>query len=326
MSLSIIKAGICDTFQDEGRKGFQHLGINPAGVMDKNAMRIANLLAGNEAGTAVLEMHFPAAVLHFDKPCLIALAGADFGPSVNGKDIPVMHPVWISAGTELRFRKQRKGGWCYLAVHGGFILQHWLRSAATHLKAGKGGWNGRRLLQGDTISFATQLEERGYPSPGVMPWSAMGVPDNVPENAIAMVTGKEWTKLKEESRLLLLQAAFIITPSSDRMGYSLKGPALFTNATAQLLSSAAGFGTVQLLPDGQLIVLMADHQTTGGYPCVGHVISAHWPKLAQHRPGDSINFYVVTHAAAEQLWLEQYRHLKIMEYACRFKAALLNLR
>ena len=324
MSLNVIKAGICDTFQDEGRKGFQHLGVNPGGAMDSASMRIANMLVSNPAGTAVLEMHFPAAALLFREPCFVALAGADFDPIVNGEEIPMLHPVWIDAGSELHFRERRKGSWCYLAIHGGFTLECWLDSYATHLKAGKGGWKGRRLQKDDVIPARTPLRYTGV-SPKVMPWSAVPVPHSVMEEEIAIIEGPEWTMLGEESRQSLLHASFTITPSSDRMGYSLTGPALARDSNQQMVSSAVVSGALQLLPDGQLIVLMADHQTTGGYPCIGYVISAHLSKLAQHKPGDRIRFGTVEQVKAQQLWLEQYLHLKKLEYACHYKTSELNL-
>lgn len=328
MSLSIIKAGICDTLQDDGRKGFQHLGINPCGAMDKVAMQVVNALAGNTANTALLEMCFPAATMLIEAPCLLVIGGADFDPEINGEKIPLLQPVLVNGPGVLQFRRQQQGRWCYLAVHGGFATDPWMNSYATHLKAGVGGWKGRTLQKKDRIPFRLEMDQRdSFPDtpPKVLPWSAVPLPDPASEEEIWITEGREEQMLNEKSRQLLENVSFTLLPASDRMGYNLKGPELTTTVTEQMVSSAAGFGTLQLLPDGQLIVLMADHQTTGGYPRIGHVISAHLSKLAQRRPGEQIIFKKVTQTEAQQLWLQQYRHLKQLEYAGRYKLDTLKL-
>src|SRR5687768_3578159 len=128
MSMEVIKAGIADTFQDTGRYSHQHLGINPGGAMDLVAMHVANALVRNELNEAVLELCFPASVILFKKPALIAISGADFYAELNGNPVPVNQTITVSAGTELKFTKVRKGVFCYLAIQGGFRLLSWLRS------------------------------------------------------------------------------------------------------------------------------------------------------------------------------------------------------
>src|SRR5688572_10130949 len=120
MSMEVIKPGLADTFQDGGRFGHQHLGINPNGAMDQVAMKVANVLAGNESTEAALEICFPSPVLLFKKPALIAISGANFNAHVNGKPIPLNQPVHVSASSEMKFTKAEKGVFSYLAVRGGF--------------------------------------------------------------------------------------------------------------------------------------------------------------------------------------------------------------
>jgi antagonist of KipI len=117
MSLRIIKNGLLDTIQDGGRYGYQHLGINPGGVMDRIGMYAANVLAGNKPAEPVVEMHFPAAEILFEENSLIALAGADFSAVIDGRDIPSLHPVLVKKGSILQFRKRQTGARIYLSVH-----------------------------------------------------------------------------------------------------------------------------------------------------------------------------------------------------------------
>lgn len=328
MSLNIIKAGICDTFQDLGRKGLQHLGINPGGAMDLLSMQTANILAGNPADTEVLEMHFPAATILFEKPVLLVIGGADFTPEINGQPVPLLQPVWAPAHSTLSFRRRKSGSWCYLALHGGFAIEPWLNSYSTHLKAGAGGWNGRPLQKEDHIPFGYQgtlLHTFSGIGPETLPWRAVPWQDPYTPGEICMVDGPETAWLEDSSLKLLQSETFTLLPASDRMAYNLQGPALISKVTTQLISAAVTRGTLQLLPDGQVIVLMADHQTTGGYPRVGQVIQAHIPKLAQCRPGDQIRFIRVTLQQAQHLWLQQHRYLQQLESGVRFKTETLKL-
>src|SRR5688572_13183789 len=157
MSVEVIKAGIADSFQDAGRYGYQHLGINPNGAMDLIAMNVANALVGNELNEAVLELCFPASILLFKKPAFVALSGANFNAEVNGKPIPINQSISVPAGSELKFTKIEKGVFCYLAIHGGFSLSPWLDSSSTNVKAHVGGYSGRSLQKGDTLEFKKSI-------------------------------------------------------------------------------------------------------------------------------------------------------------------------
>src|SRR5262245_8893171 len=113
MNLRIIKAGVQDTVQDGGRYGWQHLGINPGGAMDKLSARIANILVGNDMNEAVIELHFPASAFFFERPALIAVSGADFTASVNGEEIPCLRPVLVSKYSILQFHGIKSGARAY---------------------------------------------------------------------------------------------------------------------------------------------------------------------------------------------------------------------
>jgi antagonist of KipI len=321
MSITIVKPGLLDTIQDLGRYGFSNLGINPGGVMDRYAAQAANLLVGNEAPEALLEIHFPGAQILFEHNALISITGADFCPMLNDEQLPLWQPVVVRKNTVLHFPRLQYGARCYLAVHGGFCVKQWLNSSSTNLKAGAGGFEGRKLEKGDELHFReNSMYVSGLLKEGkdyqILRWQV--ATRNIYEhpNEIFFIKGQEWEQLTQQSQQDLAQNNFIIHPFSDRMGYQLKGIPLQRTSREELLSAGVSFGTIQLLPSGQMIVLMADHQTTGGYPRLGHVISAHLPKLAQLRPSDCIQFKMTDIATAENMLMAQQQELTIVRRAC----------
>jgi antagonist of KipI len=321
MAFSIIKPGLLDTIQDMGRSGFGSWGVNPGGAMDPYAAEVANLLVGNDKQEAVVEIHFPGPQILFEQNTLISVTGADFCPMINDERIPVWQPVVVRKNTVLHFPSLISGSRCYLSVHGGYCMKKWLRSYSTLLQAGIGGWEGRPLKKGDelpynenTIYFAGLLKEEKNHS--ALPWRVNVENIYHYPHEIGFIPGMEWTKLSPASKRQFLEDNFLIHPSSDRMGYQLKGSPLIMDQPTTLLSSAVSFGTVQLLPSGQLIVLMADHPTTGGYPRIAHVVSAHLSKLAQLRPSDTIQFKMMDLQTAEQLLANRQKEMHILQRAC----------
>lgn len=314
MSIRVIKKGLLDTIQDLGRYGYQHLGINSCGVMDHIAMRIANALAGNETDEPVLEIHFPAPVLLFETDAVIAISGADFGARFNSDNpTPTNRCLAVKAGTQLSFQKQMRGARAYMAVHGGFQVEQWLNSASTHPGLSSVGM----VLQNQMIiplkKSVRVSETKMYP------WIASS-PVDEQDHIIRYTAGNEINRLDHAMQDLLHQHSFTIDKSSNRMGYRLQGPSLLPNITSEILSTAVTRGTIQLLPSGQLIVLMADHQTTGGYPRIGHVITADLSKLAQYNAGESIQFSPVSLQSAHQALMKQELHLKQLETGCKLRS------
>ncbi len=321
MSLKVIKSGILDTIQDLGRWGHQHLGINPTGAMDTYSMRVTNMMVGNEPGEAVIEMHFPSSVFMFTRPALIALGGADFSPSINGDAVPNLHCIMVNKNDVLQFHQPLTGARTYLAAKGGFALNKWMDSYSTHLKAGAGGYKGRNLLKDDEVLLRASppasliFKDEGFT---VLPWQAdIRWEKNSPE--VFALPGNEWERLTAEAKENFLMTSFVITRQSDRMGFRLNNIPLPSMSNEEVVSSAVSFGTVQLLPDGRLIVLMADHQTTGGYPRIAHVITAHHSKLAQMKAGDKIQFRLTDLQTAEELLIKQEQHLQQLQNACIFR-------
>ena len=322
MSLRILTAGLLDTIQDQGRYGFGATGLNPSGAMDPAALTVANLLTGNAPGTAALEMHFPAPVIFFAADALFALSGADFDPHLDDQPIPAHTPVLTRAGAILTFRRPVWGAWCYLTVHGGFRLTSWMGSCSTHLAAQCGGWQGRKLCAGDALPF------QGYPDysgllPGkghrLFPWRGAAGAVYPAEPVIRFLPGPEYPLLDEPSGARLETSAWRVARQADRMGYPLDGPLLALRQPLELISTGVIRGTLQLLPNGRVLILMADCQTTGGYPRIGCVIGADLPVLAQIRPGQRVRLQCTDLPAAYQEYRAQQQTLRQLKWGCIFR-------
>ena len=318
--MRITRQGVLDTVQDLGRYGYQYLGINCNGAMDRFSMQLVNALLGKELGSPVLEIHFPASQFLFEKETIICITGADFLPMLNDQVIPLDRPIAVSSKSTLRFEKLQTGARCYLSILNELKLDKWMESYSTNLKSGTGGFEGRSLQRNDVILFqnginiSRLLQERDFV---VFPWKANDVVDT--RNEIEFLIGSEWHWLLKDAQETLQEHWFQITNEADRMGYQLAGQSLEMRNNEQLVSSAVSFGTVQLLPNGQLIILMADHQTAGGYPRVAHVISAHLPILAQKKPNDVIKFKMTSLQEAEIKITTQKKYLQQLQIACKFR-------
>lgn len=310
-----------DSIQDWGRFGYQHIGINPTGAMDKYAASIANSLVGNDPNEAVIEIHFPGPQILFEQPAIIAMSGGDFGATINGKSIPINHPLIVNKNSTFQFQSLKDKSRCYLAVKGGLKSDKWLNSYSTNLKAEAGGFNGKKLAKDDVIEFTDKTNYGrlcGSDDFKVLSWQANEDYGNNSEELLVL-PGAEWDWLDDTSQEKFLKNPFYISHNSDRMGYRLASEPLHTTSKAELVSSAVNFGTIQLLPDGQLIILMADSQTTGGYPRIGNIISAQLSQLSQMKAGEKIHFVFTDHQIAESLILKQQRHLLQLQIACKLR-------
>lgn len=216
MSLKIIKAGLLDTIQDLGRYGHQYQGVNPGGNMDRFSASLANALLGKELNSPVIELHFPAAQILFEWPTIICLAGADFTPMINDKQVPLHQPIIIKEGTVLQFDKWKSGARCYLALLQNFALNKWLNSYSTNLKAEAGGYKGRVLLKGDVLEFennSTAVITKDFKT---LPWQYHA--KETISNRMEFIAGAEWVWLTTKSQTQFLNNEYTISPASDRMG------------------------------------------------------------------------------------------------------------
>lgn len=332
--LSILRPGLLTTVQDLGRAGYQHAGVPVGGALDARALRLANLLVGNAEGEAGLEITLGGPVIRFENDHLLALTGADLSATLDGAALPLHRPVAVRAGVTLAFGAARAGCRAYLAVAGGLGLPPVLGSRATLVRAALGGLHGRALRTGDALpapgpaGFGRVLWEKlladyqtkkwraapWLPTPALRPVPHLGP-------VLRAVRGPEYAEFSLASQQTFWQEPFLVTPAADRMGYRLAGPALTRPAGAELLSSAVAPGTVQVPPGGQPIVLLADCQTTGGYPRLAHVISADLGALAQARPGARLRFEEVSLPEAHALYLADEARLRALAGAVRARSA-----
>jgi antagonist of KipI len=216
----------------------------------------------------------------------------------------------------LQFKQPVKGAKGYLAVHGGWHAEKWLNSYSTHLKVAAGGHSGRALQKNDCIEFARTglLLEKNK----IFPWHISEIElEKIyePSNHIRCIKGIEWDLLEESSKAAFEKNDFVISDQSDRMGYRINGKPLLLKQPIELISSATDTGIIQLLPGGSCIVLMADHQTTGGYPRIASVIKADIPKLAQAGAGSTVHFSIVSLQQAEAALLEMKKTLRQIKTA-----------
>lgn len=330
--LSVIKSGTADSIQDLGRFGFQHLGINPTGVMDRIAAQTANFLVGNVADEAVLECHFPACSIVFHKSILIAISGGDFTPTLDEKEIKLNTPIYVQRGATLNFKKWKNGARTYIAVKNGFEIEKWLGSYSTNLKANAGGFNGRNLKKDDQIKVKSDSHDVGLKMKSekqddsffnfhfsIFPWH-VEIDNLYAFEEIEILVGNDFETLTDGSQQKLFSNEFLITMRSDKMGYRLlSDPLIMKNENRFLLSSGVTLGTMQLLPTGQIIILMSDHQTTGGYPKIGHVASASFAALAQTPINKKIRFKLINIEEAEEKLMQQQKYLNKIQIACKFR-------
>ena len=317
MSIFVTKSGILSTIQDTGRNGFRRFGINPNGAMDVAAARLINILLANEESETVLEMHFPAPILKFEEAAIIALGGAKFGAQIDGKPIENWRPHHIGKDQTLSFSGKISGNRAYLTVKGGFVIERWLNSASTNLTAKIGGFEGRSLMKDDRLYFNSKFQISDSRFRYRIAGSVIPHYSSMP--TLRVIAGAEFERLTAFSESNFLKNNFTITRNSNRMGFRLNGEPLYLLNKIELISSAVTFGTIQLLPDGQMIILMADHQTSGGYPRVAHVASADLPVLAQLGAGDKVNFEIISIEEAEDLALEFERELNFLKVGVNCK-------
>jgi biotin-dependent carboxylase-like uncharacterized protein len=316
MSILVLNKGWLTTVQDLGRPGYAQYGINRSGAMDPLALQVGNYLVDNEGPEAALEICFPASGFLFLEPTLMVLAGADFGGSIDGKRIQTYQPVLVAAGAELHFQHKHWGQYAYLCVQGGFDLKPWLNSQSTNLKAAQGGWQGRGLQKGAILPLKTTTASIEKETTTASYYANLA--PFYDSKAIRFIPGQHFESLTQAGQAQLSTQNWKITPASDRMGYRMEGEGLQMIQEESLLSAGLSRGSIQLPPNGQPIVLMAEHQTTGGYPILGQVIQADWPKLAQKGAGQNVQFQPTTLADAAHALQRQLMGMNRLKMASKF--------
>ncbi|OPH52000.1 hypothetical protein BC351_34040 [Paenibacillus ferrarius] len=317
MGFEIIQPGLLSTLQDEGRYGYRKYGVISSGPMDHFAHRSANILVGNSAGACALEMTLLGPSMLAKEDMIAALCGAETDAELDGIRVPMWRPFVIPKGSKLNVHYAVKGCRAYLAVSGGFKALPIMGSQSTYLRAGLGGYKGRALQAGDRLGVCEP--QRLSTSEGFKRFQgevSTYIRPHYEDNPILRVVwGNEAAHFTAESRSRFAEQSFRVTPQSDRMGYRLAGSQLNpVDGLAQgMVSEAVTPGTIQVPSSGQLILLMADCQTTGGYPRIAHVITADLPLAAQVKPGGTLRFRAISHQEAQEQLLRQAMNLRLLE-------------
>ena len=299
MEVTVDRAGMLTTVQDAGRPGQRAMGLPSGGAADAFALRVANLLVGNPENAAVLECTLTGPDLVFSGDVIMAVGGAAF------EALPSWRPVRVPAGERVSLGPCRSGCRGYVAVAGGIEIPPVLGSRSTYLPAKMGGWEGRALRDGDTLPLGAGARsgaiEHWHIDPSLLPAYSASPVLRVIRGAQAGQFDPAWSAME-----------FKVTPRFDRMGLRLAGPKLERNGDGELHSAAVAPGTIQVPPDGQPIILLANAQTIGGYPRLAHVIGVDQPLVAQLQTGGTVRFREVTLAEAHRLWLARERELGIL--------------
>lgn len=328
MSLCVLNPGPLTTVQDLGRVGCAAEGFRRCGAADDYAARLANLLLGNNPGDAVLETTLRGPEVQFVTAAVFALAGAEADATLDGEPVPFYGPVFAPAGSRLTVGTARTGLRSYLAVWGGIATAPVRGSRATDLACHLGGFQGRALKPGDVLPLARtgqaatahwrELCRRHLDRPlgdpavcrGTGAWRQEG---DARLPLLRAVPGPQAEAFTPIAREIFTHSAYRLTPDCNRMACKLQGPALETVAGADILSDGIVEGSVQVSGNGQPIVMLADHQTTGGYAKIATVIGADLPALAQLRPGQAVCFDwtdpagAVAAARRRAGWLQQVK-------------------
>lgn len=313
MHIKIISPGPLSTIQDEGRFGYMSVGFSPSGAMDSRAMRIANILAGNNQTDGVIEMTLMGITAEFTCKTVIAITGADMEPEINGNPIPMYRSVAVEKGDILSMKLAKNGLRAYLAAAGGFDIEPVMGSMSTNLKCGIGGFNGRKLMAGDELPLrrSAELFSVGRRK------SYMGeeYPDSI---EVRVIMGPQDDYFTENGIKTFLNSEYKVTDKSDRMGVRLSGDMIENKAGVDIISDGIVTGSIQIPPAGTPIIMMTDHQTTGGYAKIATVISTDIRKIAQAKPGTNLKFTAVSERkAAWELWKER-ANMGFFEYTTLF--------
>ena len=282
--IEVLNGGTRATIQDGGRPGYRHLGIPQSGAADKLSFALANWMVGNRWDAPASECALGGLHLRFTEPTTIALSGAEMWAQINGLNIINFNAMTVEAGDILTLSFARDGCRAYIAVAGGIKIAEFMGSASTYLPAEFGGFDGRELRTGDKLSASHLPREAIRKIPrGYTPRLSRHV-------VLRARPAPEWALVSLPSQRHLFVSPFIATPATDRMGSRLRGDKIKTDSTLSMTSSPLLPGTLQVPPDGQPILILADGHCTGGYPRVLQVIRADLWLLGQIAPGSEVSF------------------------------------
>lgn len=309
--IKVIKPGMLTTVQDRGRFGYQKWGIPVAGAMDEYALRIANLLVGNQENEGCLEITILGPTLEFLDEGMVALTGGDLGARINGHACTSWQSFFVKKGDVLSFSGLRQGCRAYLAIAGGIDVPLFMGSKATYLRGKMGGLEGRALCAGDELKKGSLNDEQKEMAPRKVPQEYRYCFSNRIEARVVM--GPQNDGFAQEGIKTFLNSEYKVTVEGDRMGYRLEGPQIQHKEGADIISDGIAIGSIQVPGHGFPIVMMADRQTTGGYTKIATVITPDLPKLAQAKPRDTIVFKAVSLEDVNDIYREYEKKIKELQ-------------
>ncbi len=276
----VISPGLYSTIQDSGRNGYRKYGVPPSGPMDKQSAELANHLLNNPTDAALMEITLHGPKILFSVPTQICITGADVSPKLNEQVIPSHKIVRVTAGDSLSFGTLHRGVRCYLAVKHGFQTQKIMGSRSFFTP----------VTPQSTVRKGDRLPLDTYPSDDPLHSVVKIDHSHFTSTLLRCSPGPEFQVLNSHDQERILKDGFLVTKDNNRMGYRLNGPAITYPDNYNMLTSTVLPGTVQLTPSGQLIVLMQDCQTTGGYPRILQLTQSGINTLAQKKLSDLITF------------------------------------
>jgi len=298
--IQVQEPGLFTTVQDLGREGFGPLGVSASGAADAISLRMGNRLVGNAEGAAGLEMTLLGGTFLFPEGAVIALAGSDFGATLDGKPVELWTAFESRPGQALRLGPTCSGARCYLCVRGGIAVKLFLGSASTHILSGLGGHDGRALRKGDVLNIgaaSVSSRERSL--------SARALKELQARKVLRVTPGPQSDWFPESARRLFYESRYRVAEESNRMGIRLEGAIVPVPSGGEMISEGVSLGAIQVPEGGKPIILFVEQQTTGGYPKIANVISADFHSLGQLRPRDEIRFERVDWETARALLREQ---------------------
>jgi len=302
--VEVLEPGLFTTVQDLGREGFGPMGVSPSGAADPISLRLGNRLVGNTEGTAAFEMTLLGGSFLFLEGAVLALAGSDFGATLDGKSVEIWTAFEAKAGQVLRMGPTRSGARCYLCVRGGIEVKPFLGSASTHLLSGLGGHEGRALRKRDVLRIGETSRV-----PRKRRLSVRALANLQPRKVLRVTPGPQSDWFQESAQKIFYESTYRVAEESNRMGIRLQGAAISTASSGEMISEGVSLGAVQVPEGGLPIILFVEQQTTGGYPKITNVISADFHSLGQLRPRDEIRFERVEWETARALLVEQEKLL-----------------
>ena len=317
MKIDILRSGFLTSVQDLGRTGSRQFGVSLGGALDQHALRVANLLVGNNESAAGLEVTLGGLRLRFSDARLIAWCGGDFDARLGSTSAPAGHAALVREGEELTMDRAKTGCRAWIAISGGIDVPLVLASRSTDLRASFGGLHGRALHDADEIrlginSVRAEILMDKLRAEKIARWKPAHdwLSPARREPALRFVRGSNSDRFSDVTIQRFTSEKFTVSPDSDRMGVRFESPELKRNDDVDLVSEAVAPGTIQVPPGGKPILLLGDCQTIGGYPKIAHVITVDLPIAAQLRPGDQVRFREVSLADAHQLLAERERNLE----------------